>query len=175
MKCYSLKPFANLVAQWFGCMRSKTTSYTCTCGIGIAVSIRARRIVGQALRYFCTACNRIAEQTCRDQNDTKISIGLTVLGDQKGTVAHRRVRHCENCDAEDFTTLELKERDFNELLDQIKSAKAQAAAARQELGSLKRAVLSAVELSTKASSQSIHSHLKSDSLARIQLKSWLRH
>lgn len=122
--------------------------------------------MGQALRYFCTTCNRIAEQTCRNQNETRISIGLTVLGDQNETVAHRRVRHCENCDAEDFTTLELKERDFNELLGQIKSARAQAAAARQELASLKRSVLNAVELSTKTSSQSIRSHLKSDGLAK---------
>jgi outer membrane protein TolC len=60
----------------------------------------------------------------------------------------------------------LKERDFNELLGQIKSAKAQAAAARQELASLKRSVLNAVELSTKTSSQSIRSHLKSDGLAK---------
>ena len=105
--------------------------------------------MGQALRYYCTTCNRIVQHPCRKQDETETSIGLTVLGDQNGTVAHRRVRHCENCAAEEFTTLELKEQDFNDLLRQIKSAESRAAAARQELASLKRAVLEAVELSTK--------------------------
>lgn len=105
--------------------------------------------MGRALRYFCTKCNRIVQHPCRKQHETETSIGLTVLDDQNRTVAHRRVRQCENCKVEEFTTLELKERDFNELLRQMKSSRAEAAAARQELASLKRAVLDAVELSTK--------------------------
>ncbi len=125
------------------------TSYTCRCWVGEAISNRVRRIVGQTLRYYCTTCNRIAQHPCRNQNETETSIGLTVLADQNGTVAHRRVRQCENCEAEEFTTLELKERDFNDLLQQIKTSEAKAAAARQELASLKRAVLDAVELKTK--------------------------
>ena len=102
----------------------------------------------RALRYFCNTCNRIVQHPCRKQNETDISIGLTVL-DQNRTVAHRRVRRCENCEAEEFTTLELKERDLEELLQQIKSSQAEATAARQELASLKRAVLDAVEHRTK--------------------------
>ena len=127
---------------------AKTTSYTCERWTGNAISIRMRRIVERALRYYCNTCKRIVRHPCRKQNETDTSIGLTVL-DQNGTVAHRRVRRCENCEAEEFTTLELKERDFHDLLRRINSSEAKAAAARQELVSLKRAVLDAVELSTK--------------------------
>lgn len=120
----------------------------------------------RALRYYCNTCKRIVQHPCRNQNETKLSIGLTALGDQNGTVAHRIVRHCENCEAAEFSTLELRERDVNELLAQIKASQSQAAAARQELASLKRAVLKAVELSPKpVRNRYVHS-LESDCLAK---------
>ncbi len=153
-----LKDWARLTNWWqpsrqrrksFFPARAKTTSYTYERWIRNAISNRVRRIVERTLRYYCNACKRIVQHPSRNQNETSISIGLTVLDDQKGTVAHRIVRHCENCDAEEFATLELKEQDLNELLAQIKASRSQAAAARQELASLKRAVLKAVELSPK--------------------------
>lgn len=100
--------------------------------------------------YYCNTCKRNVQHPSRNQNETGTSVGLTVLGDRNGTVAHRRLRQCENCNAEEFTTLELNEQDVNSLLAQIRSSQAQAAAARKELANLKRAVISAVELSTES-------------------------
>ncbi len=100
--------------------------------------------------YYCNTCKRNMQHPSRSQNETGISVGLTVLNDRNGTVAHRRLRQCENCNEDEFTTVELKEQDFNDVLGQIKQAEAEAAAARQELVILRRAVLNAVELSKES-------------------------